>query len=93
MTELLEPGATTERGCGKTCCDRKNATTGAEAGLILEPLRGAQAPLFHIAAQHFRVFPQPLKAVPFPVNFKIKIKVKGSGQECPLHTIKADHWG
>ena len=31
------------------------------------------------------------EVVPFPVNFKVKgkIKVNGSGQECPLHTEKA----
>ncbi len=28
-----------------------------------------------------------VELVPFPIN--IKIKVRGSGQECPLHTIYA----
>jgi hypothetical protein len=31
-----------------------------------------------------------MELVPFPI--KIKIKVAGSGQECPLHTIYAI-WG
>jgi hypothetical protein len=54
-----------------------------------------KAPLFHVGgtcgaaeAVPFQdsAFAARLKAVPFPV--KIKVKVKGSGQECPLHTIK-----
>jgi hypothetical protein len=34
-------------------------------------------------------FAARLNVVPFPVRVKgkIKIKVKGSGQECPLHTV------
>jgi hypothetical protein len=44
----------------------------------------------------FAVVAARLEVVPFPVawggNVNVKGKVKGSGQECPLHTIKAGGW-
>src|ERR1700691_2137308 len=56
-------------------------------------LRGAEAPLFHGAARicgfgaaveavvlSWGLFAARLKAAPF------QVKIKGSGQECPLHT-------
>jgi hypothetical protein len=43
-------------------------------------LRGAQALLFHGGAG--------VRACALGMPGQVKIKVKGSGQECPLHTIQ-----
>jgi hypothetical protein len=50
---------------------------GVDAAAGTRPLRGAEAPLFHGAARVLVVLG------------KIKIKVKGVGQECPTHTTLA----
>jgi len=54
---------------------------GAEARIDFPALRGAEAPLFHGAANVL------------PVPCKIKIKVKGVGQECPTHTSNPESKG
>ncbi len=53
----------------------------AEAGFLdLRALRGAEAPLFHGIAR--------VRAYSCEIKVKSKSKVKGSGQECPLHTSR-----
>jgi hypothetical protein len=52
---------------GKKCDHR-----GWKPALILEVLRGAEAPLFHGANMRSWVFPQRLKAVPFPEPHRAK---------------------
>ena len=43
-----------------------NTTTAAEAELILKPLRGAEAPLFHVAHAYVN-FSTTSEVVPFPI--------------------------
>ena len=67
----------------------QRATTGAKARISMDALRGAKAPLFHGSACGPCASNQNQeRAVPSLLT-KVERKVKGSGQECPLHTSGA----
>jgi hypothetical protein len=66
--------------------------TGAKAQKVRRIIRGAEAPLFHGCANQ-QVPRLRCRCAPAPVGMtgvvadKVKIKVKGDGQECPSHTF------
>ncbi len=57
---------------------------GLKPASIIDGLRGAEAPLFHVGAG-LPEWPEEV-LIESRGRVKVKGKVKGSGRECPLHT-------